>query len=78
MLPSYDRNAITRDGFNIWHIGTVPGAPRSNSKTFVWSSPVFGRKILRKSQSARGPTQCKSGPGNNMVCRRNYLLYTFQ
>ena len=32
-----------------------------------WSSPVFGRKILQKSQSAWRPTQCKSGPGNNMI-----------
>ena len=43
-----------------------------------WSSPVFGRKILRKSQSARGPAQCKSGPGNNMVSTCNHLLYIFQ
>ena len=28
---------------------------------------------MQKSQSAKGPTQCKSGPGNNMVCRLNYL-----
>ena len=32
---------------------------------------------MQKAQSVRGPTQCKSGPGNNMVCRRNYLLYIF-
>ena len=32
---------------------------------------------MQKAQSARGPTQCKSGPGKNMVCRRNYLLYIF-
>ena len=41
--------------------GSVPGVPRSG-KTFLWSSPVFDRKILQKSQGARGPTQCKSGP----------------
>ena len=33
--------------------GTVPGA---QIRLFFWSSPVFGKKILRKSQSARGPT----------------------
>ena len=27
---------------------------------FFWSSPVFGKKILQKSQSARAPIQCKS------------------
>ena len=26
--------------------------------------------MLRNSQSARGPAQCKSGPGNNMFSRR--------
>ena len=28
--------------------GIVPGAPRSNVKDFLWSSPIFGRKMLRK------------------------------
>ena len=32
-------------------------------------------KILEKSQSVRSPTQCKSGLGNNMVCRRNYSTF---
>ena len=41
--------------------GAVPGAPRSNGKTIFSCSPVFDRKILQKSQGARGPTQCKSG-----------------
>ena len=35
--------------------GTMPGSPRSDRNTFFWSLPVFGRKMLRKSQSARGP-----------------------
>ena len=39
----------------------MPGAPRSNGKTFFWCSPVFDRKILQKSQGAKGPTRCKSG-----------------
>ena len=46
--------------------GTEPGTLRSG-KTFFWFSPVFGKKILQKSQIARCPTQCKSGPGNSMV-----------
>ena len=64
-------------GTDLTYYGTVPGAPPSD-KTFFWSSPVFGRKISQKSQSALGPTQCISGPGNNLVGRRNYLLYIFQ
>ena len=54
----------------------MPGSPHLD-KTFFWSSPIFGRKILQKSQSAIGSTQCKSGPGNNMVCRHSHLLYRF-
>ena len=42
--------------------------PRAHND-FFWSPPVLGRKILRKSQSASGPTQCKPGSGNNMVSR---------
>ena len=53
----YAHFAITRDGLNIWLI--VPWAPRSD-ETFFWSSPVFGRKILQKSQNDRGSTQSKS------------------
>ena len=34
--------------------------PRAQMVRLFWSSPVFGTKILQKSQSARGPTQCKS------------------
>ena len=69
-----ERNAIARDGFNIRHSARGPEL----RKDFFWPSPVFGTKILRKTQSARGSTQCKSGPSTNMVCRRNYLLYIFQ
>ena len=53
----YTHFAITRDGLNIWLI--VPWAPRLD-KTFFWFSPVFGRKILQKSQNASGSTQSKS------------------
>ena len=43
------------------------GAPRSAGETFFWSSPIFGRNMLRNLESAKSPTQCKSGPGNNMT-----------
>ena len=55
---------------------TVQGAPALRWLAFVWSSPIFS-KMLRNFQSAKGPTQCKSGPGNNMVGRRNHLLGHF-
>ena len=43
--------------------GTMPEAPRLDYKAFFWSLPVFGRKRSQNPQSARGPAQCKSGPG---------------
>ena len=35
--------------------GTVPGAPRSDGWDFFLSSPVFGRKMLQKSQKFQKP-----------------------
>ena len=38
----------------------------------------LGGRCNENPQSTRGPTQCKSGPSNNMlVSRSNYLLYQF-
>ena len=42
-----------------------------------WSSPIFGRKMLRKSPKCQGPSQSKSDPSINVVSRRNHLLYHF-
>ena len=58
----------------MWHNARGP----TLRKDFFWFWSALGRKILQKSQSVSGPTQYKSGQGNNMVCRRNYLLYIFQ
>ena len=33
--------------------------------------------MLQKSSTYPGPYACKSGPGNNMISRRNHLLYIF-
>ena len=45
---------------------------------FIWSSPIFGRKMKQKFPKSKGPKQCKSGPRNNMlVSRSNHLLYHF-
>ena len=68
MSPFYECNAITRENLPQ---GRVPGAPRSGGNTFFWPLPIFGRTMLRISQKSRGPVQCKAGPGNNMVNRRN-------
>ena len=70
-------NVIQQQGPDLPH-GTEPGAPLSDDKTFFWSSPIFGEKILQKNlHSARGSTQYKSGPVNNMVSKRDRLFYHF-
>ena len=74
--PFCERNAITILSGTDLTYGSVPGA--SHLDKIFWSSPVFGKKILQKYQSAEGSTQCKPGSGNNMVCGRNYLLHIFQ
>ena len=51
-LPFYDRNAVTRAEFTIWHSAW---APRSDGKTFFWSSLTFGREMLQKSQNYQRP-----------------------
>ena len=56
----------------------VPCAVCSDGETFIWSSPIFGREMLQKSQKYQGPPQYKSGPSNTMlVSRSNLLLYHF-
>ena len=71
----YEYNAITRGELPF---GTVPGVPALNCKTFIWSLPIFGRKMFQKSQSTRSPAQSKSGPSNNMqVSRFDHLVYHF-
>ena len=47
-----------------------PGPPLAT----LLSSPVFGRKMLRKSPKCQRP---RIRPGNNMVSWRNPLLYHF-
>ena len=56
--------------------GTVPGAPLSNGKTFFALHLYLARRFCKTFQTTRGPTQCKSGLIDNMVSKRNYLLYT--
>ena len=52
-------NALARAGFTIiWH--SARGLAL-RCKTSFWSSPIFGRKMLRY-PSTRSPAQCESGP----------------
>ena len=74
--PFYEHNAITRAGFTIWHCARGP-ALRWQDFTFGLHLCLTGR-CCKNLQRARGPAQCKSGPGNNMVSRRNDLSYVFQ
>ena len=48
--------------------------PRTQIRLF-WSSPVFGAKILQKSQNARGPTQCKSDSGVGITIYCTFFNY---
>ena len=70
----YGRNAIPRADSSY---GTVPRAPRSDGKTFFVLLLYFAGRCCQNLHSARGSAQCKSGPGNNMVSKRNNLLYYF-
>ena len=51
--------------------------PAADSNTFFWSSSIFGRKMLRKSPKCQGTHAMYIRPGNNMVGKRNHLLYHF-
>ena len=41
----------------------VPGAQLTDAKTFFWSSPIFGKKILQKSRKCLGPRAMYIQPG---------------
>ena len=70
----YGRNAITRADLPY---GAVPEAPRSDVETFFGLRLYFAGRSFQNLQTVRGSVQCKSGPGNNMVSKRNHLLYHF-
>ena len=58
-------------------LGTVPEAPRSNGKIFLSLYLYLAGRCCDNSQSTRGPAYRDFGPDNNMVSRRNHLLYHF-
>ena len=70
--PFYECNAITR--VDLPH-GAVLGAPCSERKLFFGLHQYLARRCCANLQSSMSPTQCKYGPGKNMVIRRNQLLY---
>ena len=50
----------------------------SNGKNFFGLYPQYlARRFFKNFQSTSGPMQCKSGPVENMVSKRSYLLYDF-
>ena len=57
--------------------GAVPEAPHADKAFFGLHLHLAG-KYYKNPKVHGGPTQCKSGPGNNLVRRRNNLLYIFQ
>ena len=46
-------------------------------ETFLVFTYIWQEGDVAKIVSAKGPAQNKSGQGNNMVSRHNYLLYHF-
>ena len=53
-LPFHECKAVTRARFTIiWH-STSKGF-RAQMVRLIWSSPIFGKKTLRKSSKCQGP-----------------------
>ena len=72
-LRFYERNAITRAGFTIWHSAR---APLSDGKTFYGLHLYLAGRCCKILPSTKGPVLCKSGP-EYMVSKRNHLMYHF-
>ena len=70
-------NVMQKQRLDLPQYGTVPGASRSDGETFFGLHLYLARRCCENLQRAKGPAQCKSGPGNNMVSKRNHLLYHF-
>ena len=52
--------------------------PLSNGVNFFYLYLYSAERCYKNLRSAKGPAQCKSGPGNHMVSRRNHLLHHFR
>ena len=58
--------------------GTVPWGPALRWEDFLGGVHEYlARKCSKNAQSAIGPTQCKSSPGNGEISRPNHLFYHF-
>ena len=53
------------------------GASRLDEEIFFGLHLYLAERCCENLQSATGPAQCKSEPGNNLVGRLNHLLYHF-
>ena len=76
-LPFYERNAITRAGFTIIRHCTNKGSRAQMVRLFFGLHLYLAGRCCENLQSAKGPAQYKFGQGDNMVSRRNHLLYHF-
>ena len=57
----------------------VPGALRSDGKTlFLVYTYVWQEDVAKISKVPGAPRNVNPGLGNNMVIKRNHLLYAFQ
>ena len=70
ILTFYEGNAITSAVFAIWLSGR---ARPSDGKTFFGLHLYLPEKCCKNSLSARGPVQCKSGPG--ITCLVSVTIY---
>ena len=70
ILTFYERNAITSAVFAIWH--SARARPSDGTTFFVLRLYLPGR-CCKNSLSARGPAQCKSGPG--ITCLVSITIY---
>ena len=77
-LPIHKRNAISRAGFTIIRHSTSKGFRAQMVRLFFGLHLHLAGRPCENLPSAKSPAQYKSGQGNNMVSRRNHLLYHFK
>ena len=72
-LSFYKRNAITTAGFTIWYSAR---APRSDGKTFLVFTYIWQEDVANIPKVPAAPCNVNRS-GNDMVSKRNYLMYHF-
>ena len=76
-LPFQERNAVTRAGFTIIQHSTSKGFRAQMVRLFLVFTYIWQEDAAKIFKVPRIPAQYKSGPSNNMLNRRNHLLYHF-